>query len=128
MDKKINSLLIGAFIRGLREGSASSQQSMANDLGITQSTLSRIEKGISVPNIILADKIMDWFGVSINSFKDFFGITTDEYNAFNKNKITTTEFHFRYQESISVLNDIYQNNPALTSEQRSKIQKILDWE
>jgi transcriptional regulator with XRE-family HTH domain len=61
----VYALVLGRVIAGLRERKKISQGELAERVGITQPTLSRIERGQGQPDAFTLTKIADVLGVSV---------------------------------------------------------------
>ena len=64
MEKNI-AVRIGKNIAGARKAAKRTQADVAEKLGIDTGSLSRMERGVILPNILMLDKIADELGVAL---------------------------------------------------------------
>lgn len=64
----MSNIIIGSKIKFYREINGITQQSLADFLGISRTTLSHYESGDRLPNIFIIWKIADYFNISIDEF------------------------------------------------------------
>ncbi len=67
---ELRQLVIGQVIAGLRKQSRKSQEEFADEIGVSQPTLSRIERGKAVPDILLFVEIADALDMEASDLHD----------------------------------------------------------
>lgn len=98
-------------IKELRQENQLTQESLANQIGITQAALSRIECEVSIPDAALLVRLSDIFQVSI----DYILFLSEQRNAASD----STQLQQSFQAIISALTDF---NPR----QRRHLQNFLE--
>jgi transcriptional regulator with XRE-family HTH domain len=63
---KVDVVALGAVLAHLRESSGLSQSQLAEKTGISQPSLSRIERGAGMPDALALRRMADALGVSVN--------------------------------------------------------------
>lgn len=61
----LNTVEFGRRIAGLRHQSGKKQREVADDLGVTPQAVSKWERGLSCPDILVLDELSSSLGVSI---------------------------------------------------------------
>jgi transcriptional regulator with XRE-family HTH domain len=64
-EKQIELVIIGRRIKQLREGHHLSTRELGDLVGVRESSISRYENGIREPGLLIAKRIADYFGVTV---------------------------------------------------------------
>ena len=67
-------MCLGSHLKKIREEKKMSQQEVADLIGISQKSLSNMESGKTIPNILLLSKIRDIYDIDINGLLEKEGI------------------------------------------------------
>lgn len=67
---RINGMVVGQLTRMLRKKQSLTQAELAQRLGLTQSSLSRVERGIGRLDPVVFCKLADTFGVNIEDLRE----------------------------------------------------------
>ncbi|RDY28102.1 XRE family transcriptional regulator [Romboutsia weinsteinii] len=72
-------LQIGEVIKSLRRNKNLTQEQLANFIGVSTPAVSKWEKGLSYPDILILPKLANFFDVTIDELLDFKkGLNEDE--------------------------------------------------
>lgn len=67
---KGNNIFVGERISKLRKLKGRTQEDIANYFGISKQAVSKWERGVSMPDLILFPQVAEYFGVTMDYFFD----------------------------------------------------------
>ncbi len=113
--------MLNENIRNLRKQKGYSQETLAQELNVVRQTVSKWEKGYSVPDAVMLERMAELFEVSVS---DLLGKGSADNNGDNEETAMDYKSEFeKITAQLAILNDQY----AREMTRRRKIRKIKMW-